>query len=407
MTGSVKQSPFTGAKLDCFVRFAPLRKRFAFVAGNDEPSLAGFKLGFWGIIMRIVVLPGDGIGPEITAATTSVLRAAAARYDLKLQMEEHAVGHASLEQFGATVRPGLLEMVRSADGLILGPAATADFKDEQSGEVNPSKYFRKSLDLFANLRPARTYPGLRNRFGAFDLVVVRENTEGFYADRNMEQGNSELLVTPDVVVSLRRITRLCCERIAEAACKLAMNRRKHLTIVHKANVLKIGDGMFLDICRETARAYPDLRVDDILVDAMMAHVVRQPDRFDVIVATNMFGDILSDLTAELSGSLGLGGSLNVGANHAMAQAAHGSAPDIAGRDVANPFSLILSTALLLGWHGERSGAARYESAARAIENAVAAAIQGGRATKDVGGNLGTAATGQAIVEILASGDSKL
>ena len=300
------------------------------------------------------------------------------------------------------MRPGLLEIVGSADGLILGPAATFDFKDERSGEVNPSKYFRKSLDLFANLRPARTYPGLRNRFGTFDLVVVRENTEGFYADRNMEQGNSELLVTPDVVVSLRRITRHCCERIAQAACKLAMTRRRHLTIVHKANVLKIGDGMFLDICRETARAYPDLVVDDILVDAMMAHVVRQPDRFDVIVATNMFGDILSDLTAELSGSLGLGGSLNVGADYAMAQAAHGSAPDIAGRDVANPISLILSAALLLAWHGERRGDARYDRAARAIEHAVAAAMQAGRATRDVGGNLGTAATGQAIVEILQS-----
>jgi 3-isopropylmalate dehydrogenase len=352
--------------------------------------------------MRIVVLPGDGIGPEISAATYNVLRAASERFQLNVQTEEHAVGHASLEQFGTTVRPGLLEIVKAADGLILGPAATFDFKDEQSGEINPSKYFRKNLDLFANVRPARTYPGLRNRLGAFDLVVVRENTEGFYSDRNMEQGNGELLVTPDVVISLRRITRHCCERIAKAACQLAMRRRKHLTIVHKANVLKIGDGMFLDICRETARAYPGLVVDDILVDAMMAHVVRQPDRFDVIVATNMFGDILSDLTAELSGSLGLGGSLNVGAKHAMAQAAHGSAPDIAGRDVANPFSLILSTALLLAWHGERTDAPRFEQAARAIEHAVAVAIESGRATRDVGGTLGTAATGQAIVEILQS-----
>jgi 3-isopropylmalate dehydrogenase len=353
--------------------------------------------------MRIVVLPGDGIGPEITAATSSVLRAASERFELNIRLEEHAVGHASLRQCGATVRPGLLEIVRSADGLILGPTATADFRDEQSGEVNPSKYFRKKLDLFANLRPARTYPGLRTRFGAFDLVVVRENTEGFYADRNMEEGNSELLVTPDVVVSLRRITRFCCERIAQAACKLALRRRKRLTIVHKASVLKIGDGMFLDICRETARGYPDLVVDDVLVDSMMAHVVRQPDRFDVIVATNMFGDILSDLTAELSGSLGLGGSLNVGAQYAMAQAAHGSAPDIGGLDIANPVSLILSAALLLAWHGERSGSAKYELAARSIENAVAVAIQNGRVTRDVGGNLGTAATGQAVVEILQSG----
>ena len=355
--------------------------------------------------MRIVVLPGDGIGPEIAEATTNVLRAASGRFQLDVKIEQHPVGHESLRQFGSTVQRGLLEIVRAADGLILGPTATFDFKDEQSGEINPSKFFRKNLDLFANVRPARTYPGLPNRVGEFDLVVVRENTEGFYADRNMEQGNSELLVTPDVVVSLRRITRHCCERIALAACQLAMRRRKRLTVVHKANVLKIGDGMFLEICRQTARAFPGLLVDDILVDAMMAHVVRQPDRFDVIVSTNMFGDILSDLTAELSGSLGLGGSLNVGTDHAMAQAAHGSAPDIAGRDVANPFSLILSMALLLAWHSERSGEARFESAARAIENAVAAAIEGGQSTRDVGGSLGTTATGQAIVEILTSNET--
>ena len=177
--------------------------------------------------MRIVVLPGDGIGPEIAAATTGVLRAASERFQLDVKIEQHPVGHESLRQFGSTVRPGLLETVRSADGLILGPTATFDFKDEQSGEINPSRFFRKNLDLFANVRPARTYAGLPNRFGDFDLVVVRENTEGFYADRNMEQGSSELLVTPDVVVSLRRITRHCCERIARAACQLAMRRRKH------------------------------------------------------------------------------------------------------------------------------------------------------------------------------------
>jgi 3-isopropylmalate dehydrogenase len=352
--------------------------------------------------MRIVILPGDGIGPEITAATSAVLRAASERFQLNINLEEHAVGHTSLEKSGTTVRPELLDIAKSADGLILGPTATFDFKDEARGEINPSKYFRKTLDLFANVRPARTYPGRPNRFGVFDLVVVRENTEGFYADRNMEQGNGEILVTPDVAISLRRITRMCCERIAHAACKLAMKRRKHLTIVHKANVLKIGDGMFLDVCRDAARSYSGLAVDDVLVDAMMAHVVRQPERFDVVVATNMFGDILSDLTAELSGSLGLGGSLNVGAQYAMAQAAHGSAPDIAGRDVANPISLVLSMALLLAWHGERTAGQRFEAAARAIERAVGVAMQQGRVTGDVGGALGTTATGRAIVEILQS-----
>src|SRR6202012_5397625 len=166
----------------------------------------------------------------------------------------------------------------------------------------------------------------------------------------------------------------CCERIAKPACQLAMRRNKHLTVVHKANVLKIGDGMFIDICRETAKSFPGLGVDDILVDAMMAHVVRNPNRFDVIVSTNMFGDILSDLTAELSGSLGLGGSLNAGRDHAMGQAQHGSAPDTAGRDIANPLSLVLSAAPLLAWHGQRAGHASFVAAARAIEQAVVAAV---------------------------------
>ncbi len=353
--------------------------------------------------MHIVVLPGDGIGPEITTAATSVLRVASERFQLDLKLEEHAIGHASLARFGTTVRPELLDLVRAADGLILGPTATFDFKDEARGEINPSRYFRKNLDLFANVRPARTYPGRPGRLGDFDLVVVRENTEGFYADRNMEAGNGELLVTPDVVISLRRITRKCCERIAHAACRLAMKRKRHLTIVHKANVLKLGDGMFLEICRAAAKHYAGLVVDDVLVDAMMAHVVRSPERFDVVVATNMFGDILSDLTAELSGSLGLGGSLNVGESHAMAQAAHGSAPDIAGQDVANPVSLILSSALLLAWHGEKSGAVRYTEAARAIEDAVAKAIAEGHATRDIGGRLGTMEMGAAVAQTLQAG----
>ena len=257
--------------------------------------------------MQLLVLPGDGIGPEITAATVAVLRVASERFRLNLTLIEEPVGHESLRRFGTTVRPELLAAARAADGLVLGPTATYDFKDEARGEINPSMFFRKQLDLFANIRPARTYPGVTDRFGSFDLIVVRENTEGFYADRNMQAGGGEILVTPDVVISLRRITRLACSRIARVAFELAERRRKKVTIVHKANVLKVGDGMFIEECRNVARDFPAIAVEDIIVDAMMAHVVRAPQRFDVIVTTNMFGDILSDLTAELSGSLGLGG----------------------------------------------------------------------------------------------------
>jgi 3-isopropylmalate dehydrogenase len=255
---------------------------------------------------------------------------------------------------------------------------------------------RKSLDLFANIRPARTYAGFPLRCGEFDLVVARENTEGFYADRNMEAGSGEVLVTKDVAISLRRITRVCSERIARAAFELAMTRRRHVTIVHKANVLKVTDGLFIEACRNVAQEFPSVVVDDVIVDAMMAHVVRNPQRFDVIVTTNMYGDILSDLTAELSGSLGLAASLNAGADHGMAQAAHGSAPDIAGKNIANPLSLILSVAMLLAWHGRRRKAKAFEVAAAAIEKAVEAAIAVKESTGDIGGRLGTRETGEAV-----------
>ncbi|HEY2134004.1 MAG TPA: isocitrate/isopropylmalate family dehydrogenase [Acetobacteraceae bacterium] len=353
--------------------------------------------------MKLLVLPGDGIGPEITAAAMHVLQAASRRFNLGIDATQEDVGHASLQRHGTTVRPELLAAAKAADGLILGPTATFDFKDPARGEINPSMFFRKELDLFANIRPSRTYKGSQGPVGEFDLVVVRENTEGFYADRNVASGGSEMLITPDVVVSLRRITRLCCERIARAAFELAQRRRKHVTLVHKANVLRLGDGMFLEECRKVAQDFPDIAVDDIIVDAMMAHAVRKPQRFDVIVTTNMFGDILSDLTAELSGSIGLGGSLNAGGTYAMAQASHGSAPDIAGRDIANPFSLVLSVSLLLSWLGRTKHKPEYEAAAEAIETGVEAAVADGDVTFDIGGNLSTQATGERLAARIFGG----
>lgn len=350
--------------------------------------------------MKIIVIPGDGIGPETMRAATAVLEATASKYNLPLELIPEIAGHASLQLHGTTVTEALLEKTKAADGLMLGPMSTYDFKDEVKGEINPSKFFRKKLDLYANIRPARTYGNIPTKVAAFDLAVVRENTEGFYADRNVESGGSEMLITPDVVISLRRITRVCCERIAKAAFELAMTRKKHVTIVHKANVLKIADGMFIEICHQVGKDYPEVSIDDFIVDAMMAHVVRSPEKFDTIVTTNMFGDILSDLTAELSGSLGLGGSLNAGDHYAMGQAAHGSAPNIANQDIANPFSQILSASMLLNWHGKRKNLPEYLSAAKAIETAVETVIAQKEVTKDIGGKLGTKAVGEAVTKAI-------
>ena len=225
------------------------------------------------------------------------------------------------------------------------------YPEPQRSQLNPSGALRKHFDLYANVRPARAFG--RAVVPDADLVIVRENTEGFYADRNTFAGTGEFMPTPDVAVTMGIITRAAVERIAVTAFELAQRRRKHLTIVHKANVLRLTMGLFRDVCREVGERYPDVVVDDFHIDAMTVHLVRRGGDFDVLVAENMFGDILSDLTGELAGSLGIAPSLNSSDTRAMAQAAHGSAPDIAGRDLANPIAMILSSAMLLDWLASR------------------------------------------------------
>jgi 3-isopropylmalate dehydrogenase len=347
--------------------------------------------------MKLVVIPGDGIGPETVSVGVDALKKVSEQTGAKVDMTHELAGHESLARYGTTVRPELVKTVQAADALMMGPMTTHNLKDESKGEINPSRFFRKHFDLFANIRPARTFEGAPIHIKPFDLVVVRENTEGFYADRNMASGGSEMLVTPDLVISLRRITRECCERIARSAFELAMTRSKKVTIVHKGNVLHLGDGMFIDSCHKIGKEFPEVKVDDVLVDAMMAYAVREPERFDVIVTTNMFGDILSDLTAELAGSLGMAASINAGEKFAMAQAAHGSAPDIAGKNVANPMSQVWSVAMLLNWYGQRHAAPAYLQASKRLEAAMVKTIAQGHVTRDMGGKLGTREVGDALL----------
>jgi 3-isopropylmalate dehydrogenase len=351
--------------------------------------------------MNLLVLPGDGIGPEITSATLAVLQKTDALFKLKLQMESRAIGLTSLKSEGTTLPEDVMQAVRAADGVVLGPLATYDYPAKEKGGLNPSAELRIRLDLYANVRPAKSRLGVGLTGKPVDLVIYRENTEGFYADRNMFMGIGEFMPTEDMALAIRKVTARACERIARRAFEGAMRRRRKVTAVHKANVLKISDGLFLREVRKVAREFPQVELEEIIVDAMAALLLRDPMRFDVVVTENMYGDILSDEASELSGGLGLGGSINAGDAHCVAQAQHGSAPDIAGKGVANPTSLILSVAMLLGWLGERHKNESLVKAAAAMEAAVDTALKDPKTrTRDLGGNASTAELAASVVKNL-------
>ena len=355
--------------------------------------------------LRLLVLEGDGIGPEISRATVAVLTAVDERLGLGLAFERAEIGFAALGASGSTFPDGVLEAARKADGVILGPVSHNAYPPAAEGGLNPSAQLRTRLDLFANIRPARTRGGLPPRCGKpIDLVVVRENTEGFYADRSMHLGPGEMMPSPDLALAFRKVSRMASLRIAEAGFVLAEQRRRKVTVVHKANVLRISDGLFLECVREVAARHPQVEYEEQLVDAMAALLIRDASVFDVIVTTNMFGDILSDEAAEISGSLGLAASLNAGTAHAVAQAQHGSAPGIAGQDIANPSSLIGSAAMLLAWLGERRAEPKLAEAAALIEAALDRTIENpAHRTRDLGGPLGTAAFTGRVAAAIAEG----
>ncbi|OIN12195.1 isocitrate/isopropylmalate dehydrogenase family protein [Oceanisphaera psychrotolerans] len=354
--------------------------------------------------MRILVLPCDGIGPEIVQSSMSVLQAVNGKFSLGLQFDYDDVGFKSLELHGTTLRDEVLEKAKTYDGIILGTQSHADYPAPEKGGRNVSAGFRIGLDLYANVRPARTRPFLASNMKEgkrMDLVIMREATEGFYPDRNMTRGWGEVMPSPDMALSTRKITRHCSDRIARRAFELAMKRNKKVTAIHKSNSFHMTDGLFLECVRNVAREFPEVALDDLLVDASTAHLVRNPERFDVLVATNFYGDIISDLASELSGSLGLAGSIMASDTHCCAQAQHGSAPDIADQDKANPVSMILSVAMLLDWMGEHHGKPALSEAARVMEQAVDKVLEDpARRTADLGGRLGCRAFGEAVAEVI-------
>jgi isocitrate dehydrogenase (NAD+) len=319
----------------------------------------------------ITLIPGDGIGPEVTDAVVNSLEASGVSID----WERHLAGAAAVERTGKTLPPDLLESIRRNTVALKGPVATPIGEGFTSVNVG----LRKSLDLYANLRPVWNLPGVRARFEDVDLVVVRENTEDLYAGLEHE-------VVPGVVESLKIITERASTRIARFAFAYAVRHgRKTVTAIHKANIMKLGDGLFLESVRAVAREHPHVKYEERIVDAACMHLVLNPAQFDVLVMPNLYGDIVSDLCAGLVGGLGVVGAANLGPEIAVFEAVHGTAPDLAGKHVANPTALLLSAVLMLRHLDEDAAADRIMAALGGV--LVAGTIR----TRDLGG---TASTGQ-------------
>ncbi|HEV7616941.1 MAG TPA: isocitrate/isopropylmalate family dehydrogenase [Burkholderiaceae bacterium] len=344
------------------------------------------------------VLDGDDIGHEVVPAAVEVASAAAGRYGLRIDWRPMPIGRRALDTHGSTLPAGTLETLAKMNGFILGPIGHREYP-RVPGAINPHPIMRKHFNLFANVRPTRSYPDIGCLHDNVDLIIVRENNEGFQPDRNVVAGSGEFRPTEDMTISVRVITRVGSERVARVALNLARNRRKLLTIVHKNTVFKLGCGMFVEECYRAAKDFPDVTVNEVIVDTMAMRLVRDPQNFDVVVTTNMFGDILTDEAAGLVGGLGMAPGLCIGdGDFAMAQATHGSAPDIAGTGRANPYAMIDSTRMLLDWLGRRRSIAQAVDAAQAMERAIAATLADPKArTGDIRGAGTTADMTAAIV----------
>ena len=336
---------------------------------------------------NVTLIKGDGIGPSIMDEAVKVIDASG----VKINWEEAYAGLSAFEKFGTPLPEETLTSFDKTRVAFKGPLTTVVGTGFRSINVA----LRQQYDLYANVRPAKNWPGIVTRYDDVDIVIVRENTEGLYA-------GLEHYLTPkkDIAESLAVVTRVASERIIDYAFKYARdNNRKKVTVCHKANILKYSQGLFLEVAREIAPKYPEIQFDEKIIDAACMHMVMNPKQFDVVVTTNMFGDILSDLTAGLVGGLGLIPGANIGADAALFEAVHGSAPDIAGKNLANPIAVIMAGVMMLNYLGETKAADKIKAA---VEKVV---IEGKFVTKDINpeSTCGTVEMGDAIVaELLAS-----
>jgi len=333
---------------------------------------------------NVTLIKGDGIGPSIMNEAVKVIDASG----VKIHWEEAYAGVAAFEKFGTPLPDETLASFDKTRLAFKGPLTTVVGTGFRSINVA----LRQQYELYANVRPAKSWPGIKTRYDDVDIVIVRENTEGLYA-------GLEHYLTPkkDIAESLAVVTRVASERVIDYAFKYARdNQRKKVTVCHKANILKYTQGLFLDVARETAARYPDIQFDEKIIDAACMHMVMNPHQFDVVVTTNMFGDILSDLTAGLVGGLGLIPGANIGDNAALFEAVHGSAPDITGKNLANPIAVIMAGVMMLNHLGETEAALRIKTAVEKVVN------EGKYVTQDLNpqSKCGTIEMGNAIVNAL-------
>ena len=335
---------------------------------------------------NIALIKGDGIGPEISEAAISVLETINDKLDLKFEINQLDAGDGALKKTGKALPDETLESIKKSDACLKAPVG------ESAADV--IVYLRRELDLFANVRPAKSYPNMNALRDDVDLVIVRENTEDLYVGKEFEIGNS--------AVAIRIISEKASKRIAKYACQTAIQRglEKKVTCVHKSNVIRISDSLFARSCAAVVKEYPEIIFEEMYVDACAMNLIRQPESFDVIVTTNMFGDILSDESAQVVGGLGMAPAANIGDDFALFEPVHGAAFDIAGKQIANPSSFILSLKMMLEWLGTKHDDKKCFEIAHKIESTVYDVVKAGIRTKDIGGDKTTKEFTQEIVNRL-------
>ena len=351
-------------------------------------------------MLKIGVLLGDDIGLEVVPEAVKVMRAAAARTGLEVEWQEHPIGRTGHELHGHTMPQVTVEALEKTDGWITGPIGHNAYPRNDPTWIMPP--LRKRFELFASVKPVKSYPNLPSVHKNVDIVFLREVNEGMQTSGTVVAGSGEFRPNDEISIGMRVVTRKGANRVAREAFEIARTRaRRKVTSVHKEPAYRLVCGMFAEECRKVAKEFPDCELNEVLVDGFAMKLVMNPQQFDVVVTTNQFGDILTDEGAGIVGGLGLAPGLCVGARHAMAQATHGSAPDIAGKNIANPYAMIMSGKMLFEWLGRKRNEPKAAEAARLMDQAMDKVIADARhLTADLGGKASTTQMGDAVVQAL-------